>query len=129
MLARAIHVLFYVCFFGLPLSGWAMWSAEAPPGPLYLAGVVPWPQMPFGELSLEARWLILDLATDVHDALVIALLLVVPLHVAAALKHHFWERNDVLLAILPDVPDAQTHPAATPRRRKGSPLRGPSGAG
>ena len=27
--AYAIHYLFYLCFFGLPLSGWAMWSSVA----------------------------------------------------------------------------------------------------
>ena len=127
--ARTLHVAFYICFFGLPLSGWAMWSAEAPPGPLYLAGIVPWPQMPFDELPPKTRWLILDLATDLHDALVIVLLVLVPLHVAAALKHHFWERDDVLQGMLPEIPDAQTPPAAKPRRRKGSRLRGASGAG
>ena len=127
--ARALHVAFYICFFGLPLSGWAMWSAEAPPGPLLLAGVVPWPQMPFDELPLETRWLVLDVATDVHDALVIALLLLVPLHVAAALKHHFWNRDDVLQAILPEVPDAPTNPPTKPHTRKRSPLRRASGAG
>ena len=25
--AYVTHILFYLCFFGLPLSGWAMWSA------------------------------------------------------------------------------------------------------
>jgi cytochrome b561 len=127
--ARVTVVVFYICFFGLPLSGWAMWSAEAPPGPLQLAGIVPWPRMPFDELPLETRWLILDLATDVHDALVIALLLLVPMHVAAALKHHFWERNDVLLGMLPDVPDEPPLQAAQPHTRKAPPLRGASGAG
>jgi cytochrome b561 len=57
--ASAIHILFYVAFFGLPLSGWAMWSSVAEPGPLYLAGVVPWPQLPFDQLALTTRWWIM----------------------------------------------------------------------
>ncbi len=127
--AHVTVVVFYVCFFGLPLSGWAMWSAEAPPGPLYLAGIVPWPPMPFDEMSLETRWLILDLANDVHGVLVIALLLLVPMHVAAALKHHFWERSDVLRAILPEIPDEPAPPPATTHTPTGSPIREASGAG
>ena len=106
-----------------------MWSAEAPPGPLYLAGIVPWPQMPFDELSPETRWLIMDAANDVHDVLVIALVLLVLMHSAAALKHHFWDRDDVLEAMLPEVPDDPASPPARPRRRRASPLRRTSGVG
>lgn len=107
--AYVIHYLFYLAFFGLPLSGWAMWSSVAEPGPLYLAGAIPWPRMPFEELPLALRWSILDWAEDVHRLLVWLLMLIVPLHVGAALKHHFWDRHDVLRGILPEVPDAE-HP-------------------
>lgn len=104
--AYVMHYIFYIAFFGLPLSGWAMWSSIAAPGPLYLAGIVPWPQLPFDQLPLTMRWLILDIAEDVHHVLVITLLLIIPLHVAAALKHHFWDRHDVLRGMLPEIPDA-----------------------
>ncbi len=104
--AYAIHYLLYLCFFGLPLSGWAMWSSVAAPGPLYLGGVIPWPQMPLDELSLAWRWAILDWAEDVHILLVWLLMVIVPLHVVAALKHHFWDRHDVLRGMLPEIPDA-----------------------
>ncbi|APR53876.1 cytochrome b [Sphingomonas koreensis] len=105
--AYAIHYVFYIAFFGLPLSGWVMWSSIAEPGPLYLAGVVPWPQLPFDQLPLTTRWRIMDLAEDVHLVLVITLLVVIPLHVGAALKHHFWDRHDVLRGMLPEIPDAE----------------------
>ena len=103
--AYATHYVFYICFFGLPLSGWVMWSSVAEPGPLYLAGFVPWPQLPFGELPLTLRWAILDIAEDVHLILVLVLLVLIPLHVGAALKHHFWNRHDVLRGMLPEIPD------------------------
>src|SRR5690606_30505792 len=97
----------YIAFFGLPLSGWAMWSAIAEPGPLHLAGVLPWLQLPFDQLPLTLRWQIMDIAEDVHLVLVVMLLVIVPLHVAAALKHHFWDRHDVLRGMLPEIPDAE----------------------
>lgn len=103
--ARVTHYLFYLCFFALPLSGWVMWSSIAEPGPLYLAGVVPWPQMPLHGLEGETRMLILQAAERVHHWLVLLLLVLIPAHVAAALKHHFWDRHDVLRGMLPDVPD------------------------
>lgn len=106
-LAYATEYIFYVCFFGLPLSGWAMWSSVADPGPLYLAFVLPWPQMPLEELSLTARWTIMDVAEDVHHILVWTLMVLVPIHVAAALKHHFWDRHDVLRGMLPEVQDEE----------------------
>jgi cytochrome b561 len=106
-IAYAMHYVFYIAFFGLPLSGWAMWSSIAEPGPLHLAGVIPWPQLPFDQLPLTTRWRIMDLAEDIHQLLVITLLLVIPLHVAAALKHHFWDRHDVLRGMLPEIPDAE----------------------
>ena len=103
--AHITHYLFYLCFFGLPLSGWAMWSSLAPPGPLSLGGVLPWPQLPLDELDLATRMAVMDVAEDVHHLLVILLVVLVPLHVGAALKHHFWDRDEVLSAILPEVPD------------------------
>jgi Cytochrome B561 len=114
--AYAFHYLFYVAFFGLPLSGWAMWSSVAEPGPLYLGGVLPWPQLPFDQLSLTLRWRILDWAEDIHLALVIMLLIIVPMHAGAALKHHFWDRHDVLRGMLPEIPDAEDPREASSRR-------------
>ena len=114
--AYAFHYLFYVAFFGLPLSGWAVWSSVAEPGPLYLGGVLPWPQLPFDQLSLTLRWRILDWAEDIHLALVIMLLIIVPMHVGAALKHHFWDRHDVLRGMLPEIPDAEDPREASSHR-------------
>ena len=125
----AIHWLFYVTFFALPLSGWVMWSSIAEPGPLYLAGVIPWPQFPLGDLPLTMRWRIMDVAEDVHIWVVVTLVIVVPLHVGAALKHHFWDRHDVLRGMLPEIPDDEDPrkaPTHTPTRKA---LRRSAGAG
>lgn len=105
--AYAIHYVFYLAFFGLPLSGWVMWSSVAAPGPLHLAGFLPWPQLPFDQLPLTMRWWIMDVAEDIHLALIVILLAAIPLHVIAALKHHFWDRHDVLRGMLPQIPDAE----------------------
>ena len=125
----SVHYIFYACFFGLPLSGWAMWSSVAEPGPLYVAGVVPWPQLPFDELAITTRWTILEFAEDVHHVLVLVLLVLVPVHVGASLKHHFWDRHDVLRGMLPQVPDAQDPRAAKPRRPREPNFPEASGAG
>lgn len=125
--AHATQMLFYVCFFGLPLSGWVMWSSLAS-GDLYLAGVIPWPQVPLASLDPLTRYVILDWAELTHRLLIILLLVLIPAHVAAALKHHFWDRQDVLRGMLPDIPDSpdsregRQHKRTPPRLPKGSRL-------
>jgi cytochrome b561 len=115
-LAHVSAHLFYLSFFTLPLSGWFMWSSVAEPGPLYMAGVVPWPQVPLQELEPLTRYAILDLAEDVHIASVILLLVLIPAHVGAALKHHFWDRHDVLRGMLPQIPDWEDRRARRTRK-------------
>jgi cytochrome b561 len=120
--AHVTAILFYATFFALPLSGWVMWSALASPGPLRLGGVLPWPQVPLEGLEAATRFAVLDLAEDVHTASVILLLLLIPAHVGAALKHHFWDRHDVLRGILPEVPDWED---SRSRRRRKPQVRAP----
>ena len=121
--AHLTALVFYVLFFTLPISGWVMWSSVASPGPLYVAGILPWPQLPLGGLDTAARFAILDLAEDVHWISIIALLVLLPAHVGAALVHHFWWRHDVLTAMLPEVPDWEGHPQERTRSGTGPRLR------
>lgn len=109
--AHLTHILFYGLFALLPISGWMMWSAIQPAAPLSLAGLVPVPAMPFYDLSPGWQRRVLDIAEDAHGLGVVGLALLVPLHVGAALKHHFWQRHDVLEGILPEIPDSRDHPA------------------
>jgi len=109
--AEVTHILFYALFALLPISGWAMWSALQPVAPLSLAGLVPVPAMPFHDLSPAWQRWVLDIAEDAHGVGVVGLALLVPLHVGAALRHHFWAKHDVLEGILPVIPDSRDHPA------------------
>lgn len=108
--AHIIHFIFYGLFVLLPLSGWALWSALQPSQPLYLAGLVPVPLMPFQDFSPELSEWAMRTALNVHVFCVVVLSLLVPAHALAAIKHHFWDRDDVLEGMLPEVPDTETHP-------------------
>jgi cytochrome b561 len=93
--ARLTHGLIYVLLFAIPLSGWLMSSALGFPT-VYL-GIWQLPDLvaknkPLGE-ALKI----------VHYILNKTLLVAVGLHVAAALKHHFVDRNQVLRTMLPFV--------------------------
>lgn len=91
--ASAAHHLLYLLMFAVPLSGWLMSSA------LGFASV------PFGLFKLPdllARDRELgDTLKVVHFALNKAFATLVLLHVAAALKHHFIDRDGVLQRMLP----------------------------
>lgn len=110
-LAYSVEAAFYALFVLIPLSGWVLWSAIQPARPLFLAGLIPVPAMPFQDLTPEWQYWLLDHAEEVHVIGIVALSLLVPLHAAAAIKHHFWDRDDVLEGILPEVPDARSHPS------------------
>jgi len=111
--AHGLHVTFYALFVILPVSGWVMWSAIQPPMPLTLGGLMEIPPMPFAELTPEWQFRLLDWAEDVHAAGMIVLTAMIPVHAVAAIKHHFWDRDEVLKGMLPEVPDDPSHPAGS----------------
>lgn len=117
-LAYIVEHVFYACFFLLPITGWIMWSSVAPPGPLSVGGVIPWPRLPLEELPLTMQFEIMGIAESAHLILVWVLMILVPLHVVAALKHHFWDRSDVLRGMLPEVPDWEDPRADRQHRQK-----------
>src|SRR3546814_6384671 len=79
-----------------------MWSAVEGE-PLKIAGIVPFPYMPFDTLAPAIQWWILDWGEGIHALLILLLVAMIPIHVGAALKHHFWDRHDVLRGLLPDL--------------------------
>jgi cytochrome b561 len=88
--ASGLHLLFYAFLVALPLSGWLASSAEG--GTVSFFGVAMLPQWNAGgeEFFEEA-----------HEVLGNILLVLVILHALAALKHHFMDKDDVLLRMLP----------------------------
>lgn len=114
--AHLTHYLFYACLLGLPLSGWAMLSATAPEQDLSIAGIAPWPRLPLAELAPAQRWAIEAWAEKAHFGFILLILLLIPLHVGATLKHEFVDRDDVLKGMLPGVRRLERVLARAPRR-------------
>ncbi len=98
--AIAVHVLLYVMMIGVPLSGWALVSASPKNVPTILFGIVPWPHLPILS-TLENKKEVASLLGDVHSTVAFMLAALIAAHVAAALKHHFLVRDDVLLRMAP----------------------------
>jgi cytochrome b561 len=93
LLARLTHAALYVLLFAMPLSGWMMSSARG--FPVSWFGFFTLPDLVPRNKSLYAAFL------TTHEVLAWVLAAVVTLHVAAALKHHFLLRDDVLRRMLP----------------------------
>lgn len=90
------HRLLYLLILAVPLSGWLMSSAKGFQTVYF--GVLPIPDVLDKNADL-GKWL-----ETVHWALNKSLLGVVIIHIAAALKHHFIDRDGVLLRMLPRLP-------------------------
>ncbi len=97
--ARITHVGFYVLLFAMPLTGWMMSSAKNYSVSWF--GLFTWPNL-IGQ-SDDAFVLL----KDTHDYLSYALLAIAVLHILAALKHHFWNKDPVLLRMLPFTKSAR----------------------
>ena len=92
-LAKLTHALFYVLLFAMPLSGWLMSSARG--FTVSWFGLFSWPNL------IAKNQENFELLKDVHETLATTLFVVAILHILAALKHHFWEKDDVLKRMLP----------------------------
>lgn len=114
--AHVTHYIFYACLFGLPLSGWAMISATARDQAGDGLGVLPWPLLPFGALDLTTLWRIEAGAEWTHWGLVVTLILLVPIHVLAAVKHQLVDQDDVLHGMLPIIPEPRATASPAVRR-------------
>jgi cytochrome b561 len=98
LLARFTHMSFYVAMIGIPLLGWATVSASTFNIPTMLWGVIPWPDLPVPEGQAAA-----DRFGGAHETLVKLTYVIIALHVAGALKHHFINKDQVLARMLPLV--------------------------
>jgi cytochrome b561 len=91
--AHGLHQALYVLFFAVPLAGWGYSSATG--FPVVWFGIVPLPDwVPVNKALAEAL-------KAAHEVLAKLLALLVLGHVAAALKHHFVDRDGLLQRMRP----------------------------
>ena len=101
--AQGVHALFYVLMIGLPLSGWA-WVSSSPLlklHPTVLYGVIPWPAFPFPGLGPDQMHAARKTLQLTHESLAWIACGAIALHVAAALKHQFIDRDDIVARMIP----------------------------
>jgi cytochrome b561 len=91
--ANLNHWALYALLFAMPLSGWMMSSASNYPVSWF--GLAQLPDLVLPDRSLKEQ------LEEVHELLATILISLALLHVAAALKHQFFDRDGLLFRMLP----------------------------
>jgi cytochrome b561 len=94
ILARLTHVSLYVLLLAMPLSGWLMSSAKNYSVSWF--GAFSWPNL------IQPDEAAFNFFKTLHHLLSDALFAIAALHILAALKHHFWNKDNVLVRMLPE---------------------------
>lgn len=94
-LAHATHWLLYALLLTMPVVGWI--SSSASNLTVSWFGIFTWPDLVGTNKELATA------AKELHEVLAWILFTTVTLHLAAALRHHFVLKDDILLRMLPQT--------------------------
>jgi len=92
-IADITHWALYALILLTPLAGWLMSSAKS-----YSVSYFGWFTFPDLIAPNESSY---ETFHVVHEVLAFSILNLALLHIAAALKHHFWDKDNVLRRMLP----------------------------
>lgn len=105
--AHGTHIALYALMLAIPLTGWLMVSASPLGIPTLFFNLVTVPHLPvpgfLGEAAAAEGTM-----KEVHDLLGTLLIVVVIAHVAAAVKHHLIDRDDILKRMVSTAPARRT---------------------
>ena len=98
MAARTSHVGFYVLMIGLPVGGYVAASAYGPEQPILFFDAITLPKLPVPQTEGFQAF-----SGSMHGAGAWALIALTGLHIAAALKHQFIDKDGVLARMIPMI--------------------------
>lgn len=90
--ARLVHFLFYIFMFALPITGWLISSAAGLPVSFFGLFILP--------TLIAANEANQSFFAEIHEWLAYALIVTFILHVGAALKHYFINKDKILQRML-----------------------------
>ncbi|MCJ2186157.1 cytochrome b [Novosphingobium beihaiensis] len=93
-LAKVTHGLFYFLMLFIPLTGWGMASGWGKP--ISWFGLFGVPPLPVGDSKVLG-----GIFHESHEVLATAMLALIALHVAGALKHQILDRDDTMARMVP----------------------------
>ncbi len=94
-IARTTHWLLYALIFALPITG--LLGSAASNFPVTWFGIFTVPAM------IGPNEALADLFHELHEIFAVALFMLALLHVLAALKHHFFDRDNVLRRMIRQI--------------------------
>lgn len=97
---HATHYALYALFFAVPLIGWAYSSAAG--FPIVLFGVLPLPDF----MSVDKEFA--KQIKELHEISAFALVGLALLHMGAAMKHHFIDKDGLVSRMLPSRTQSST---------------------
>lgn len=107
--AHLTHGAFYALMLGIPLSGWVYVSAQWRGDQAFSVATVlwGWVEIPhvlgLDQAANNIRAQVADASMEAHEILAQLTLLLLALHVGAALKHHFLSRDNTLRQMSPQA--------------------------
>lgn len=97
--AKVSHFLLYAAMLAMPISGWMMATA---------AGYLPkFGSFAFAMPFVPLRKALANCAGDVHEIVAWCLIVLVGVHILAALKHQFVDKNNILKRMCPASCDGE----------------------
>ena len=100
--AHLTHYVFYFLIIVIPLSGWIFTSASPLGNGTDFFGLFSWPNLPgFAGHTREQLKPVHDLFHTTHVYLAWSAIVLLPIHIGAALYHHFLRGDDVLRRMMP----------------------------
>lgn len=104
--ARFTHIFLYAIMLLIPLTGWAYvstgWNSSAQMAfsvPTVWFNQFEWPHIP----GIDGNSGLADIVIEAHEILAFATILLLVLHIGAALKHHLINRDNVLASMVPFI--------------------------
>ena len=94
VLGKTVHIIFYVLIIGLPLGAWVASSMDGEGIDFF--GLFTIPALPVGQNEKLGHTIF-----EVHATGGMILIYLAGLHILAALKHTFWDKNGELFRLLP----------------------------
>ena len=101
-LSLASHYAFYFLIVAIPITGYVMASASPLGNGTDYFGLFTWPNLPFFDgMTREQLHPIHETWETVHETLAWSAIVLLPIHIGAALYHHLKLRDDVFSRMLP----------------------------
>lgn len=92
---KLAHFGFYALMLAIPLSGWALTTA-AGYAPISIYGIFNWPALPGITAATPMDKEFVHSIGEIHETLAWGMIGLLGLHIAAALKHQFIDKDNIL---------------------------------